>query len=180
MYINGDILISPFICHYLIKFNLLEHKKRLYITSDRHNVNIDNITYFHTNSHKNIYNNGLQYTKCGQDIFLTSKNTFTKNQMKILKNFVVGRTRIDNTILGMALKDKEIITIDLSDVIQAIHLQYSKGGKYKFNIKKVDYNWNDKMLLKLKSNLTDFACLYDIKCKFNISSHKFLGKCKLK
>lgn len=169
LFINGDILLSPFLNIELSKLKIHLYYKRIYGTSDRHNVYIDAVKKIEDRNRHNIYyKKGRQYTLCGQDAFLTNRNTFNKKQIEILNEIGVGRIKIDNIILGMAVKDKNIITFDLSNIFKAIHLQYHSN----YNIIKRDYNWNRDILAKLNSKLITLACMNRIKWKVNITTYK--------
>lgn len=174
MYINGDILVSPFIINFFVKYKYKLKDKRIYITCDRHNIYINHSQFIKINAHNEIYKCGKQYTKCGQDVFITTKRTFNEDQMIIIKNIAIGRIGIDNIILGMALKDKRIITLDISDIIQATHIQYSKQIS-KNRIKKVDYHWNYNIIKSFSRKLIGFACLDKIHCIYNSTTLHFVG-----
>lgn len=177
MYINGDILISPFILNFFIKISYKLKNKRVYITADRHNIYIDDSSYIELDKHNDIYNNAKSYTKCGQDVFITTKRTFNNGQMIILNKIAIGRFGIDNIILGMAVKDKNIITIDISEVAQAVHIK-PKNNINSYIIKKKDNSWNYNSIRKANRKVIGFACLDRIMCKYNTSSLLFVGKRK--
>lgn len=173
LFINGDILLSPFICSELRKLNIQSRVMRIYGTCDRHNVFVDKEKKIENiNFHYVAYKTGQQYTLCGQDAYLTNKNTFNKKQIGILNEIGVGRIKIDNIILGMAIKDKNITTIDFSDIFQAIHLQYRNN----YRIIKRDYYWNNKILIKLSSPLIGLACMDRIKWKISLSNNTLVHR----
>lgn len=168
LFINGDILLSPFILIELKKIKIHPNYIRIYGTSDRHNVNVENTKNIENiNLHNWLYRNGHQYTLCGQDAFLTSKLTFNAKQINILNEVCVGRIKIDNILLGIAVKDKNITTIDLSNIFQSVHLQYRINN----NIIKKDYNWNNDILFKIKSPLIALACMNRIKWYVNKTNY---------
>lgn len=59
----------------------------------------------------------------------------------------------------MAIKDKDIISLDISNVIQAVHVQYIKRSSIKCVTKKADYKWNYNIIKIMHINLIGFACL---------------------
>lgn len=171
LYINGDILLSPSLYIDFMKINIFNNQYRIYGTSDRHNAYIDNydIKLLMIN-HNNLYNESKQYTLCGQDAFLTKRNTFNEKQIIILNNLAIGRVKIDNIILGMAIKDKEILTIDFSNIFKVVHLQYHK----RYAIEKKDYLWNKYVSNKFKSRLIALACMNKIRWTINSSNNKII------
>lgn len=176
-YINGDILISPKINSVFKKIDLILYYKRIYITSDRHNVYINNTKNINISDHSDLYRKSEKFTRCGMDTFITTKTTFNSKQMNVLNNLTIGRIGIDNILLGMAIKDRNIITLDLSEAVEAIHVKYIIANKTD-RIKKVDYNWNKYIAAKFKSDIIGYACLNRIRCKYDNNKSLFEGNKK--
>lgn len=135
MYINGDIILSPnirniiitlikYINMKIIKSNILCVATRSTIYST---IQFENITY----NHYKLYKMGVMSGPYSQDVFLLTKLIYEFNS-EIYNKLLVGRAGIDNIILAVALKNRNIDVIDASDSIAPIHIEDCKECKTQF------------------------------------------------
>lgn len=126
MYINGDIVITPYI-YEIIKFiNKYKEKgvikQNILCVATRSTLNFNSLFFYNSIFHYQLYKKGIKSATYSQDVFLMNEMTY-KSHLNTYKNLLIGRAGIDNIILGCALKDKSINVIDFTNSIAAIHLE---------------------------------------------------------
>lgn len=148
MFINGDIIISPNIRSIIYKIFALTNQKQIKanILCVATRSTILSSTYKNSNSsnHYILYNSGIKSRSCSIDVFIMTKKLYRLNY-RIYNKLLVGRAGIDNVILAMALKNKNIDVIDATYSIAPIHLEDCKKCKeifinvYSYSIKCIEF-----------------------------------------
>lgn len=80
-------------------------------------------------NHDYIWNISKLHSASGIDYFIFTSFTFSKSDIKILSEIVVGRVRYDNIILALAMKNKNNLVFDTTKFVKAIHLSLSQEEK---------------------------------------------------
>lgn len=135
MYINGDIIITPYISEIIMTLNKYKMKgfikNQLLCVATRNTIYYDSILIYNSNIHYLLYKRGAKSSSYSQDVFLMSETTYKINS-NIFNHLLIGRAGIDNIILGIALNNSNNYVIDATKSIAAIHLEECRKCKKKF------------------------------------------------
>lgn len=129
IYFNSDILFHRniiMLINYIINNNGVIYKKVLMV-GKRGDVFWKNIS--NNKNYDYIWNISKLHSGSGIDYFIFTSFTFSKSDIKILSEIVVGRVRYDNIILALAMKNKNNLVFDTTKFVKAIHLSLSQEEK---------------------------------------------------
>lgn len=135
MFVNGDIIISPYIRKIImtlvkyINFKILKENILCVATRSSLYSNIYNISKSY--NHYKLYKIGKKSSPYSQDVFIMTKYIYIFN-FELYNKLLIGRAGIDNIILGTALNNKMIDVIDGTDSISPIHLEDCKTCKKQY------------------------------------------------
>lgn len=128
IYFNSDILFHRniiMLINYIINNNGIY--KKLLMVGKRGDVFWKNIS--NNKNYDYIWNISKLHSGSGIDYFIFTSFTFSKSDIKILSEIVVGRVRYDNIILALAMKNKNNLVLDTTQFVKAIHLSLSQEEK---------------------------------------------------
>ena len=149
-YINGDILLGLSFIDTLqmillkIKENLIS--KRVYIIGRRYNYNLKQSDRLPDNAEdgEKIMNHFVLQSTLGQpdafDWFVFSNDVFKWEQVP---RFVIGRRAYDNCLTHIAVQDENVVTIDGTMTVRAIHQTDQYGNRANKHFKHKDDLWNE-------------------------------------
>ena len=157
MFANADTLYDSSLLQSLVqvkeawKAGLIRQK--LLIVGQRYNIVIQGAVESET-AFQYYFENSKQFFSHAQEYFIVTKDSF---EWLLYPEVLVGRSAYDNMLIDMGVRN-ELVTIDATSTIRAIH-QSEKGTEYSSaNVKnKIENDWNQK-LAKFNTNHWSTNC----------------------